>query len=431
MQGIPIRSRQILDELVDQLPWLLGDDIGLLLERLEAQLDDNPVSIFEQPECCRESQRTLLYRRASVQPAMVEALRRRCLALGEAPGATTIDSPGPARQAQSLRLMDDEAVSEDSMLAAVARRHASGASLHLMLLGQRFGVLYARPALSPEALPVGPFAFGAALAEAVQQIGLCAHVRTALFRLYDVEFTGQYPDFAEAVDGWLDDTGVLSGLLYVPLRRSAPMATVVAQVSEQDALQAVSRAADALGPEAALPAGMQAERREALMAVARFLMRHGRDSSQWGECLATADALLEAARASGGAPEQATTWLRKAITAVGYGEGDATRLAAGLTTPAQDDGNAPVERQRGVREQRCFDRLVAMAPGATIAFSSGTGGFLHARVCEHLPDPARLLLCVDDGPEIMLEVDMVARLMAAGEAWTVRQPGAAMGGAQA
>ena len=90
-----------------------------------------------------------------------------------------------------------------------------------------------------------------------------------------------------------------------------------------------------------------------------------------------------------------------------------------------------LERQRGVREQRCFDRLVAMAPGATIAFSSGTGGFLHARVCEHLPDPARLLLCVDDGPEIMLEVDMVARLMAAGEAWTVRQPGAAMGGAQA
>ena len=50
MQGIPIRSRQILDELVDQLPWLLGDDIGLLLERLEAQLDDNPVSIFEQPD---------------------------------------------------------------------------------------------------------------------------------------------------------------------------------------------------------------------------------------------------------------------------------------------------------------------------------------------------------------------------------------------
>src|SRR5690606_18742144 len=158
--------------------------------------------------------------------------------------------------------------------------------------------------------------------------------------------------------------------------------------SEQDALQAVSRAADALGPEAALPKGMQAERREALMAVARFLMRHGRDSSQWSECLATADALLEAARANNeDAPEEATTWLRKAISSVGYGEGDATRLTAGLTTPVpadaiaavenasgdgaheQADGEAPPPRQRGVREQRCFDRLQAMDIGAIIAFS--------------------------------------------------------------
>src|SRR5690606_2808257 len=240
---------------------------------------------------------------------------------------------------------------------------------------------------------------------------------------------------AEAVDGWLDDNGVLSGLAYVPLRRGAPMATAVAHASEQDALQAVSRAADALGPEAALPRGMQAERREALMAVARFLMRHGRDSSQWSECLATADALLDAAPDSGDAPEQATNWLRKAISSVGYGEGDATRLTAGLTTQVQggggdaEDGNdgaggsgeagdAPATRRRGVREQRCFDRLLALSTGETIAFSAGTGGFLHARVCEHMPDPERLLLSVSDGPEIMLEVDMVARLMAGGEAWT-------------
>src|SRR5690606_9925441 len=301
---------------------------------------------------------------------------------------------------------------------------------------------------SADALPFGPFAFGAALAEALQHIGLCGHTRMALYRLYDVEFADQYPDFAEAVDGWLDDNGVLTGLAYVPLRRGAPMATAVAQDSEQDALQAVSRAADALGPEAALPKGMQAERREALMAVARFLMRHGRDSSQWSECLATADALLEAARErSEGAPEEATAWLHKAISSVGYGEGDASRLTAGLTTPVSAEGIAAVQgeagdhdqadagdappRQRGVREQRCFDRLQAMDIGAIIAFSSGTGGFLHARVCEHMADPARLLLSVSDGPEVMLEVDMIARLMAGGEAWTVRHPSAAASGATA
>ncbi|MDQ2701248.1 MAG: DUF1631 domain-containing protein [Pseudomonadota bacterium] len=434
MQGIPIRSRQILDELLDQLPWLLGDDVGLLLERLEEALGANPASIFEQPDCCRESQRILLYRRASAQPVLIDALRRKCLALLDVPGDDSADPPAPAQQARSLRLMDDDAVSEDSTLAAIARRHASSASLPLMLLAQRFGVLLAKPALSAEVLPVGPFAFGNALAEAARHIGLCGHTRVALYRLYDVEFSEQYPNFAEAVDGWLDAAGILAGLAYVPLRRGAPIATAVAHASEQDALQAVSRAADALGPEMALPAGMQAERREALMAVARFLMRHGRDSSQWSECLATADAMLDAARESSDAPEEATTWLRKAISSVGYGDGDASRLTAGLTTPVQDDGaidgdggpadasEAPAPRQRGVREQRCFDRLLALSPGATIAFSSGTGGFLHARLCEHLPDPARLLLSVSDGPEIMLEIDMIARLMAGGEAWTVRTP---------
>lgn len=450
MQGIPIRSGKIIEELIDQLPWLLGDGIGLLLERLEEQLGENPASVFDQPDCCRQSQRILLYRRSAAQPALIDALRRRCLAMAEIPGAAPAGQPAPSQQSVSLRLMDDEAVSEDSTLAAIARRNASAASLHLMLLGQRFGVLLARPALAADALPFGPFAFGAALAEALQHIGLCGHTRMALYRMYDVEFADQYPDFAEALDGWLDDNGVLTGLAYVPLRRGAPMATAVAQDSEQDALQAVSRAADALGPEAALPKGMQAERREALMAVARFLMRHGRDSSQWSECLATADALLEAAREKNeDAPEEATAWLRKAISSVGYGEGDATRLTAGLTTPVSAEaiaavesggdgghdqaeaGDAPPPRRRGVREQRCFDRLQAMDIGAIIAFSSGTGGFLHARVCEHMADPARLLLSVSDGPEVMLEVDMIARLMAGGEAWTVRHPAAATSGATA
>src|SRR3546814_20722254 len=80
---------------------------------------------------------------------------------------------------------------------------------------------------------------------------------------------------------------------------------------------------------------MQAERREAFMAVARFLMRHGRDSSQWRECLATADALLDAARESSDAPEQATSWLLQATSSVGNGAGDATPVTAGLPNPAQ------------------------------------------------------------------------------------------------
>src|SRR3546814_15535942 len=93
------------------------------------------------------------------------------MALVDVPAAESAQQSMPAQPSQSMRLMDDEAVSEDSMLAAIARRHASGASLLLLLLAQRFGVLFARTALVTEQLPLGPFAFGTATAEAVQQLG--------------------------------------------------------------------------------------------------------------------------------------------------------------------------------------------------------------------------------------------------------------------
>ena len=118
MQGIPIRSGKIIEELIDQLPWLLGDGIGLLLERLEEQLGANPVSVFDQPDCCRQSQRILLYRRAAAQPALVDALRRRCMEVAESPGEAHRDDAAPAQQSVSLPLMDDDAVTEDSTLAA-------------------------------------------------------------------------------------------------------------------------------------------------------------------------------------------------------------------------------------------------------------------------------------------------------------------------
>jgi hypothetical protein len=241
----------------------------------------------------------------------------------------------------------------------------------------------------------------------------------------------------------------------VPLRRNAtPVATAVAQASEQDALQSVNRAAEALAPNEALPARMQGERQEAIFAMARYLLRHGRDSTQWSECIATADALLDAARAGSDAPEDAERWLRRAIGAVGYAENEAGRLAAGLTTRAAPAGQAAGDGaagsfdaeaaaaaaggsggspardanastasmpERGVREQRCFDRLLLLDPGEMLGFSAGDGTFLHLSLREHLYDPARMLLASpDDGREIVFEVGMLARLVASGQCWVVR-----------
>lgn len=451
MQGIPRGSREIVGQLLEQLPSLLGDDISDLLARLEDAMASSPESTFEKPACCRDSQRALMFGRSDGLPAVLEALRDECEALATASiGSAT--QPGVAGKPQVLRLQEEESIDEEAALASIARRHASRASLPLMLLGQRFGVLFARPAMSADVLPLGPRAFCAALRAAATRIGLCQHARMALYRLYDVEFMDQYPRFAEALDARVDDAGILQGLAYVPLRRrTSPIATAVAQASEQDALQSVSKAAEALAPQEALPPRAQAERQEAILAMARYLLRHGRDSTQWTECIEVAGTLQDAARVGGDMPAEAGEWLRRAIGAVGYADGDANRLAAGLTTRAGAPGDnggvdsgAPdgergtgggagnesasaARRERGVREQRCFDRLLLLAEGAMIGFSAGDGSFMHLRVCEHLPDPARLLLAMAEGThEIVFEADMLARLVASGQAWVMRTPAPAV-----
>jgi hypothetical protein len=436
VQGIPLRSGEIVERLLAQLPALLGEDIAGLLQRLHEALASSGTSVFDQPPCCRDSQRALLYRHGEALPALVAALRGECEALAVPSRRQAEPVATGARPPQVLRLQDEDAFDEDAALAAIARRHASRASYPLMLLGQRFGVLFARPALDADTLPVGPRAFARGLAAVATRLGLCPHTRMALYRLYDVDYMDHYPRFAEDFDALVDDAGILPGLAYVPLRRdAAPIANTVAQLSERDALQSVNRAAEALAPQAVLPARVQAERQEAIFAMARYLLKHGRDSNQWSECIGVADTLLDAARGGAEAPEDAERWLRRAIAAVGYDEGDADRLAAGLiarAAPGASEGaEAPPAAEppsRGVREQRCFDRLLLLDPGAMLGFSAGDGSFLHLCLREHLRDPARLLLGAPEGRhEIVFEADMLSRLVASGQAWVMRTPPAATG----
>lgn len=433
VQGIPLRSGEIVDRLLAQLPALLGEDIDGLLQRLHEALASSTTSVFDLPSCCRDSQRSLLYRHGEALPALVAALRGECQALA-APSRRHAEPVATGAPPQVLRLQDEDAFDEDAALAAIARRHASRASFPLMLLGQRFGVLFARPALDADTLPVGPRAFARALAAVAARLDLCPHTRTALYRLYDVDYMDHYPRFAEDFDALVDAAGILPGLAYVPLRRdAAPIATAVAQLSERDALQSVNRAAEALAPQAALPARVQAERREAIFAMARYLLKHGRDSNQWSECIGVADSLLDAAHGGADAPEDAERWLRRAIAAVGYDADDADRLAAGLIARPAAGGNADAESAtepvpRGVREQRCFDRLLLLDPGAMLGFSAGDGSFLHLCLREHLHDPARLLLGAPEGRhEIVFEADMLSRLVASGQAWVMRTAPAATG----
>ena len=372
--------------------------------------------------------------------AFIAALERRARALcampAPAPGAGGTASAGAIPPASELRLLDEDIAEEEAMLDGIARRFSGSASLPLQLLGQRFAVLLDRTPLPAMEQPLGPRAFCDALADAAAELELDADARVALYRRVDVDAMDLYADFADAVDTALDQAGILRGMSFVPLRPRGPGRGGAAQDPERDALQAVRRASEALVPEAALSASARQGRRDAVAALARYLMQHGRDSTQWSDCLAVAESLEHAAQGQAAPPLEARAWLRKAFRQLGYADAEAEQLAAGLAPDAdamqhaqQAAADAPTSaeaapvQELGIREQRCFDRLRQLPAGATLGFSAGRGGFLHARVKAHLDDPPRLLLdSAEDAHEILFEADLLARMLASGEAWVVRRP---------
>jgi hypothetical protein len=445
MKELSSRPRSTILELLELFASMLRPEVVALLDRLEAELVRSPASIGMSGarDCCLESLKALRLRREESLPAMFEALQRGCAetlasarqpwkpAMAAAPQATT-----------SLRLLDDEAMDEEGTLAAIASRHEHRASLALLLLGQRFGVLLGSPPLAAHQLPVGPHALGQAMASAARRIGLCLDARMALYRLHDMQLMNRYPGFVEAMDAHVDRAGILPGLAFVPLRpaSAAPhggrgRAAEGAEGAEgADQSAAESRAAkvvnEALGmlrQTGRLPESMAEQRNMVISAMARFLLRHGQDSSEWQDCVRYARAVLEAARRREPPSAEVRAWIGNALRSVGYSGDDAHKLASALTSIAilQEPVTRKADGMRSAREQRCLERLAALPLGTRLGFSTG-GGFMRSRLRYHYVEPGLLLLANEvDGQEALFEIDAVARQMAAGQAWVIRHSPAA------
>lgn len=435
------RARRIVAELTDSLPQLLGT----ALEALLLDLDDEyarrilEAGVGVARDGWVESRRRLAEGRTVFAATFFEGLRREALALLD-PRAPQPVLEGAAPPAQRrLALVDEDVLDEEGTLGAIATRHEHRASLSLLLLGQRFGVLLGRPPQDAAALPVGPQAFGRALAGAARRAGLPLEARIALYGVYDRGFMRQYPEYAETMDARIDRAGVLPGLAFVPLRpRDVPghtgrgLAEVAATASGAAADGASSAAAEAarivneavaqLREVGRVPDSLANERRETIAAMTRFLLRHGPGSSEWKACVDTARSVLEAAARRQPPPPEARAWIEGALRSVGYGSDDARRLAEGLTS--MDGAPAslvPVSgNTRSAREQRCRERLATLSIGTKIGFSSREG-LVRTRLRYFYPEPGLLLLVTEgDGQEALYEIDVVARQMAEGQAWVIR-----------
>jgi hypothetical protein len=447
------RARRIVAELTDSLPQMLGTALDALLLELDAEYASRitQAATGVARDGWVESRRRLAEGRTVFAAAFFEGLRRESLALLDprAPQPASPEGAAPPVQ-RRLALVDEEVLEEEGALGAIATRHEHRASLSLLLLGQRFGVMLGRPPQDASALPVGPQAFGRALAGAARRAGLSLEARIALYGVYDRGFMRHYPEVVEAMDARIDRAGVLPGLAFVPLRpRDVPghagrgMANETAAQAvagaeggtpaTAEAVRVVNEAVAQLRQVGRVPESMAIERRETIAAMTRFLLRHGPGSAEWQACVDTARSVLEAAARHQPPPPEARAWIEGALRSVGYGADDARRLAEGLTSMDSAPGSlAPVSgNTRSAREQRCRERLATLSIGTQIGCSAREG-LVRARLRYFYPEPGLLLLATEvDGQEALYEIDVVARQMAEGQAWVIRSRPAEAAGAAA
>ena len=165
------------------------------------------------------------------KPMLFSALSR--------PTATAI----PMVNFRNLSLVDESVMDEGAVLHAIASRQESRANLVLHLLGQRFGVLAAAPALDSERIPFGPQALCRAIRHATESVQLDHGARLLFYRIFDRLVMVQCLPLAEKLDALLVEEGVLPGLSYVPMRSRA----AAGEGGEDD--NAPAKHADARRPE--------------------------------------------------------------------------------------------------------------------------------------------------------------------------------------
>jgi len=242
--NLPRRVRQILDHVMD----VASDELE---RRLQSMLAEFEQQLFRLADHARnpgvESEylhtlRTLRLNRSDLLPRFMIGLETSLATLGKsapaADAATVWNNPH-----HGLALVDDAEMDESTVLRDIAARHSSRASLPLHLLGQRFGVLAATPAMDVERLPCGPHSLCAVLRDAIETLQLPLDARLLLYRTFDRQVMAQHGHLAEVINATMAADGLLPALRYVPTRVRAP----------------VSAADAAKGREAAPESGKEAE----------------------------------------------------------------------------------------------------------------------------------------------------------------------------
>jgi hypothetical protein len=205
------------------------------LERgLRATLDETEQQLFKLADqarsgdiqaSCFEALREIKRGRADLTPRFLIALEGALATVKDPSVLSPLESGEANISFGELSLVADVELEQNNLLSEIASRAEVRHSLPLFLLGQRFGVIAARPAFEAERLPVGPRQLCACLRSAASTLDLSNEYRLLLFRQFERQVLGLIGSLYEALNSYLARERVLPHLSYSPGRKPAAART--------------------------------------------------------------------------------------------------------------------------------------------------------------------------------------------------------------
>ncbi len=222
--SLPPRVRLLLEQLHALAVEVLEQPLKLTMVGIDREL-------FQQAEKARNSQvqsdiyaqmRELRDHSNRFPALFFDALEQQLVEFKDIRHSTVAETKSTSFK--TMTLVEDTDIDRDIVLHEIARRESNRATSPLQLLGQRFGVLGAQPAVEAERLPIGPYALCRIVRDCGEQMQLNLETQLQLYQVFERQVMERHTELIDRANNLLAREGVLPGLVYRPylVRPSAP-----------------------------------------------------------------------------------------------------------------------------------------------------------------------------------------------------------------
>ncbi|PJK12908.1 hypothetical protein CO613_10765 [Lysobacteraceae bacterium NML07-0707] len=216
---LPPRVAKVLRHLLDLTHAEFFPRIDPMLDQLDSMLyrdTEKSRNPSEQLDLLKASQ-VLRERRSAFAAALFRQLEAQLASIRSNTDTAPQTATSVLPSTQNLTLADEPEVDIRLQLRELATPLEGASSLPLYLMGQRFGVLAAKPAFTSAQLPLGPQGLLQAAAAASQSV-FGEFIQQRLLGLFCSHVLADCARYLEKINAALEDDGILPGLAFVPAR---------------------------------------------------------------------------------------------------------------------------------------------------------------------------------------------------------------------